>query len=257
MGGASWHPCLSRELKRQGRDKNQYKVLINIFSQYHIFHSVCPVGILFFQSLINLCYLVTSPHGMLKSSYTLEKSGEDVSVCYLGGQSWPKCFGQVELSRVLGIICDLRPILQLRLKAKIGLNCEGGDVCLDPCLLCFLPCLNDWIDLSEHPILTYLLVPYSMLQPYYSFSHPSKLTCPKYHCLNVPLSLYLTGFGSVPLRQQWGFEVWHVWVGTLVLPLISYVTVDKLTSLSLLELSNGNDQPYRKKRVPALVRERV
>lgn len=90
----------------------------------------------------------------------------------------------------------------LGLKAGIRLNCEGGDVWLEPFPLRFLPVLSDYSDLSEHLILTYFLVSYSMLQPYDSFSRPSKSTHCKYHSLSAPPSPHPTGFGSRLLRKE-------------------------------------------------------
>lgn len=98
----------------------------------------------------------------------------------LGAQLTYVGFVQTVVSEVLSMsLRHLRfAVLWPGLKAKTGLRCEGGDVWLDPSPLGVLPFLKDYIDLSEHPILTYspCLTPCcSLIIPFPTI----KSTCPK------------------------------------------------------------------------------
>lgn len=123
--GVWWKYYSSPVSQENHRDREEIKIsivkaIINIFSHYHIFYSVCRVGIFIFQSSLNLHYLVTFPCGILKSFCTLGENDEGASVCYLWGQScrmWVlfrlRC---LRFYLFTCIICNLEPVLWLGLK---------------------------------------------------------------------------------------------------------------------------------------------
>ena len=155
---------------------------------------------------MNLCYPVTSPHGILKSSHT--------------GKQWWRCFRMLPLGQTWHvwvlfrlkylrscvwtcIICDLGPVLCLGSRLKLYWIVMSGLIhflavsflfsmikltCLSipfwPTSLCLTPCCSLIIPIFIHQNLPVL---------------SSILSVP------LPASSSLVGFGNILLRKEWGF----------------------------------------------------